>query len=123
MDFLHHAMMKLFSFSVKLFMMKRVTNHNIMLPQAENNWTIDEAAHLLNRAGFGGSPAEIAAFHALGRIAAVDSLLGKLENADAAAPSWTAPEKAAEDARERFAMFRENRQAMADMTAEEAERK
>ncbi len=123
MDFLHHAMMKLFSFSVKLFMMKRVTNHNIMLPQAENNWTIDEAAHLLNRAGFGGSPAEIAAFHALGRIVAVDSLLGKLENADVAAPSWTAPEKAAEDARERFAMFRENRQAMADMTAEEAERK
>ena len=38
-----------------------------MLPQAEKSWTLAEAAHLLNRAGFGGSPDEITALHALGR--------------------------------------------------------
>ena len=46
-----------------------------MLPKADNTWTLFEAAHLLNRAGFGGSPDEIKAFHALGRVKAVDSLL------------------------------------------------
>jgi hypothetical protein len=46
-----------------------------MLPQAENAWTIFEAAHLLNRAGFGGNPSQIKALHALGREKAVDSLM------------------------------------------------
>ncbi|MCX6846305.1 MAG: hypothetical protein NTU84_07075, partial [Verrucomicrobia bacterium] len=50
-----------------------------MIPQAANSWTIGEAAHLLNRAGFGGSPNAIKALHALGRKGAVDSLLSAQE--------------------------------------------
>lgn len=38
-------------------------------------WTRDDASHLLRRAGFGGTPAQVDALHALGRDAAVDYLL------------------------------------------------
>src|SRR5258706_5316896 len=38
-------------------------------------WTRDDAAHLLRRAGFGGTPAQIDTLHALGRDAAVEYLL------------------------------------------------
>jgi uncharacterized protein (DUF1800 family) len=38
-------------------------------------WTRDDAAHLLRRAGFGGTPAQIDSLHALGRDAAVEYLL------------------------------------------------
>lgn len=38
-------------------------------------WTINDAAHLLRRAGFGGSLAEVEALHALGRDAAIEKLL------------------------------------------------
>ena len=47
-----------------------------MTPLANpKSWTLREAAHLLNRAGFGGNPDEITAFHKRGRIGAVDHLL------------------------------------------------
>src|SRR5580765_2958992 len=39
------------------------------------NWTRDAAAHLLRRAGFGGTPAEIDALYAKGLEAAVSSLV------------------------------------------------
>ena len=40
------------------------------------NWTRDAAAHLLRRAGFGGTPAEIDALYARGSVeAAVSSLV------------------------------------------------
>ncbi len=39
------------------------------------DWTLSEAAHLLNRAGFGGAPTEIAALHGMGREGAVNALL------------------------------------------------
>jgi uncharacterized protein (DUF1800 family) len=71
-----------------------------MLPQAADSWTIFEAAHLLNRAGFGGNPSEIMALHALGRVKAVDSLLQPSVGADEfALPSWAGRENDAEDAR------------------------
>ena len=38
----------------------------------EQHTTIEEAAHLLNRAGFGGSPGEIRRLHKLGRREAVE---------------------------------------------------
>ncbi len=38
-------------------------------------WTPGAAAHLLNRAAFGGSPADVAALHRLGRDGAVEALL------------------------------------------------
>ncbi len=42
---------------------------------SENAWSSDDAAHLLRRAGFGGTPAQIDALHEMGRDAAVDYLL------------------------------------------------
>ena len=41
----------------------------------DNAWSRDDAAHLLRRAGFGGTPAQIDAIQAMGRDAAVDYLL------------------------------------------------
>lgn len=96
----------------------------IMLPKAENQWTWEEAAHLLNRAGFGGNPREIEQLHAMGRHKAVDHLLNPTEAIDfLPAPEWTAPEKRAEAARERFAAIRDSRTAMKGMSAEELDRK
>ncbi len=47
--------------------------------QVATAWSRDDAAHLLRRAGFGGTPEQIDALHALGREAAVEHLLtGKL---------------------------------------------
>lgn len=42
---------------------------------AEPQWSLAEARHLLDRAGFGATPTEIARIHALGREGAVDALL------------------------------------------------
>jgi uncharacterized protein (DUF1800 family) len=41
----------------------------------KSDWTIARAAHLLNRAGFGGSPAEIKKLYGMGPIGAVDYLV------------------------------------------------
>jgi uncharacterized protein (DUF1800 family) len=80
-----------------------------MLPQAEETWTIFEAAHLLNRAGFGGSPSQIKSFHTLGRTKAVDSLLSPTEPLDAfPLPAWSTEAQVLAD---RQAMF-EERQAL-----------
>jgi len=47
--------------------------------QTAGTWSRDDAAHLLRRAAFGGTPQQIDAIHALGREAAVEYLLtGKL---------------------------------------------
>lgn len=71
-----------------------------MLPQATDSWTIYEAAHLLNRAGFGGNPPEIKALHALGRVRAVESLLQSPVGVDEfPPPAWAGRENDAEDAR------------------------
>lgn len=45
-------------------------------PLPETGWTPSAAAHLLNRAAFGGTPGDIAELHARGLQRAVDSLLG-----------------------------------------------
>mgnify|MGYP002623620148 CR=1 FL=1 len=54
------------------------------LPAAE--WTPAHAAHLLRRAGFGGTPEDVAALHALGLDAAVDRLLAFEGKPDPALP-------------------------------------
>jgi len=51
-------------------------------PLAKPAWTPAAAAHLLNRAGFGGTPEEIAALHAKGLDGAVDSLLHAGDDSD-----------------------------------------
>jgi uncharacterized protein (DUF1800 family) len=51
-------------------------------------WSVDHAGHLLGRAGFGGTPGQIRAFHALGLPRAVDALFAA--NApQRPPPDWT----------------------------------
>jgi len=93
-----------------------------MIPKAKSAWTIHEAAHLLNRAGFGGSPDEIKAFHAMGREKAVDHLLGA-EDAedDFPKPGWAVLETYLEDARKKFAKRRESMREGTGKSAAEKE--
>src|SRR6188474_3287956 len=90
----------------------------MLTPADPSLWTRDAAAHLLNRAAFGGTPAEIDKLHALGREKAVNSLI---DGADDAAqfpmPDWTKPEAMREVAREMM----ESRRSIGEM-AEGAER-
>ncbi len=60
-----------------------------MLPRATGSWTKGEAKHLLNRAGFGGSPGDVEKLHALGREKAVELLLEPEEDLEAyPKPEW-----------------------------------
>jgi uncharacterized protein (DUF1800 family) len=54
----------------------------MLAPLPANEWTLQAAAHLLNRAAFGGSPQEIQKLHAMGHAAAVRSLLHAGEDDD-----------------------------------------
>jgi uncharacterized protein (DUF1800 family) len=93
-----------------------------MLPQAEDSWTLFEAAHLLNRAGFGGSPSDIRSLHALGRTKAVDSLVAPAEPSGAfPLPSWCADEQVLADRRAKFEERRTLRQSMRSLSPEAAE--
>ena len=93
-----------------------------MLPKAEKSWTIFEAAHLLNRAGFGGNPGEIKKFHALGREAAVESLISPDEPLDAfPLPAWSRPEEAVANLRESMRERRMVRRERRDLSPEAAE--
>lgn len=95
-----------------------------MIPKAQSPWTLFEAAHLLNRAGFGGNPADIKAFHALGREAAVESLINPPDDsADFPLPSWADRETAAAAARDQLAERRETMRSFAGLSPEEADRK
>lgn len=94
-----------------------------MLPQADDQWTLFEAAHLLNRAGFGGSPDEIKAFHAKGRNKAVDLLFTSNDSPDAFPfPEWATEERLLADMRQRFEQRRELMQATRGLSPEEAEK-
>ncbi len=95
-----------------------------MLPAAPDEWTIFEAAHLLRRAGFGGSPVDVKVLHSMGRHKAVESLLVPSEPLDAfAPPDWATREQAVADMKERAMQLQEVRRASRDLTPEEAERK
>ena len=93
-----------------------------MLQKAEHSWTIFEAAHLLNRAGFGGSPSEIKTFHALGRERAADSLLTPVEALDSfPALPWTTAERVQADRREYSEQRKIMLEAMHELSAENAQ--
>jgi uncharacterized protein (DUF1800 family) len=95
-----------------------------MLPKADDNWTIFEAAHLLNRAGFGGSPDQIKALHAKGRTKAVDLMLATSETPDDfPVPEWATDERMMEDMRQRIEQRREIMRSSRDLTPEQAEEK
>lgn len=94
-----------------------------MLPQADNTWSLNEAAHLLNRAGFGGSPEAITDLHGLGRRRAVDSLLSAADVADAfPLPAWASDEQALADMRVRAEQRREVKIATRNLSPEAAEK-
>ena len=88
-----------------------------MLPKAEGKWTREEAAHLLNRAGFGGTPEEIDRLHAMGRRKAVEHLL----SAEDQLPDWENPNGTEQvDPQERF---REMREQFRGLSEEERDKK
>lgn len=80
-----------------------------MLPPAADDWTLREAAHLLNRAGFGGSPQEIAAFHKLGRSRAVASLFSPERPDFLPPPAWAREPLASEILGAQMKIIREYR--------------
>lgn len=95
----------------------------VMLPEAESNWTLSEAAHLLNRAGFGGSPEDIRAFHGLGRRKAVEQLFSAADGPDAfPMPDWATAERSLADMRMRMEQRRETMRAARNLSPEEAEK-
>ncbi|HXA10325.1 MAG TPA: hypothetical protein VNW28_10100, partial [Chthoniobacterales bacterium] len=63
------------------------------MPQPAHKWSFESAAHLLNRAGFGGTTEEIEATHAAGLQAAVYNLLHPPnEPGNEGTHPWTVPE-------------------------------
>lgn len=78
-----------------------------MLTQiSASEWTWEKAAHLLNRAGFGGTPAEIERLARMSPAEAVSSLVDfEKITEDSAAPDWARPDP------ERFKKYKEIREA------------
>ncbi len=94
-----------------------------MLPPANPTWTPYEAAHLLNRAGFGGSPEDIRKLHVLGREKAVDSLISPTEAPDAfPLPAWTSEESVRAALAKRREVQRQNNKAMRGQSAAKSEK-
>ncbi len=93
-----------------------------MLTPTPNDWTRREAAHLLNRAGFGGSPKQIRSFHSLGRKKAVEQLLNPPGDIELNPPEWATAKSnpEAQDIRKQIAELRKKR---GEMTAEEVDKK
>lgn len=64
----------------------------MLTPLRSGQWNLEKAAHLLNRAGFGGAPQEIKALAELGLDRAVASLLNAPDDAEQfPKPDWAAP--------------------------------
>jgi uncharacterized protein (DUF1800 family) len=75
-------------------------------PLSSSRWNYNAAAHLLNRAGFGGSPSDIEKLLALGHAKAVDTLVNYETIPDNTPnPLWTVPDP------NRFAKLQEFRDA------------
>jgi uncharacterized protein (DUF1800 family) len=80
-------------------------------------WNFQTAAHLLNRAGFGGTPADITKLQKLGLDAAVESLVNYEKAPDPTpAPEWAQPDP---DRLKAYAEAREFRRKMQAATPEE----
>ena len=76
-------------------------------------WDLQKAAHLLNRAGFGGTPDEIKAFYELGLDKAVQTALdGPDDSAQFPKPSWAQPNNMLEMRQTMMLMTDEDRKAM-----------
>ncbi|MCB1097269.1 MAG: DUF1800 domain-containing protein [Verrucomicrobiae bacterium] len=91
----------------------------MLKPAEEAQWTKRSAAHLLNRAGFGGCPDQIEHLYTMGRHKAVGSLLNDANDREKFPdPEWTAPEAVEEMRRE----FMEIRRINNDQSMSPAER-
>jgi hypothetical protein len=79
-------------------------------PLPHSKWNYTTAAHLANRAGFGGKPSEIEHLLKLGPDKAVDWFIDyeKQPDEDTAAPDWTKTSQ--DDTVERFAELRKLRE-------------
>lgn len=100
-----------------------VSERSSMLSKAKGSWSIQEARHLLNRAGFGGSPDEVKRFHQMGREGAVQFLLEpteKIENFPV--PAWADPEVVRKSLAEMFEKRAELRKQKATLSAEAFEK-
>jgi len=65
----------------------------MLSPLQATQWDLRNAAHLLNRAGFGGTPDEIKAFYQLGFDRAVQfALLGPDDSTQFPKPAWARPQ-------------------------------
>ena len=85
----------------------------MLKPVSSSRWNYTAAAHLLNRAGFGGTPAEIEKLAALGPQKAVDSLVHFEAVPDRAAnPEWAKADP------ERFAKYKEMQTATPEQKQE-----
>lgn len=92
-----------------------------MLEQANDTWTYREAKHLLNRAGFGGSPGEVHALHGRGRHGAVKWLVEPGESPETPPmPSWAEPEHFLAEMRENLKLRSEGRRKQVGMSPAEA---
>jgi uncharacterized protein (DUF1800 family) len=64
----------------------------VLAPLPSQNWNAETAAHLLNRAAFGGTPAQIEAMRKKGMVAAVRELVDvDLDATQAPPPAWAHP--------------------------------
>ncbi len=83
----------------------------MLAPLQPKEWDLAKAAHLLNRAGFGGTPDEIKAFQGLGFEKAVEQILnGPDDSAQFPKPEWAAPRNVLEMRREARMLPEEERQ-------------
>jgi len=93
------------------------SNLNMLSPLPAAKWNYTTAAHLLNRAGFGGAPAEIEALEKMGPEKAVAHLVDyEAAPDDTPSPSWAKPDP---DRIKKFQEARELRRKMQGATAEE----
>jgi uncharacterized protein (DUF1800 family) len=94
-------------------------------PIAKSRWGFGAAAHLLNRAGFGGGPEEVESLVRLGPEGAVDRLLEpRKPESPVWAPEWAKPdpERAAKVRQMRNATAEERRAFQREQQAEERRR-
>jgi hypothetical protein len=99
---------------------------NMLAPFPVSQWNEKTAAHLLNRAAFGGTPEEIEAAHKKGLTAAVADLVDfKPDAANVPAPDWAHPRNIREirmgikAEKERGENFKEKRRQFRMMEGEE----
>jgi uncharacterized protein (DUF1800 family) len=85
----------------------------MLTPLQARQWDLNKAAHLLNRAGFGGTPDEIKAFCELGLDGAVNKVLDSPDDsAQFPKPSWAVPRDLAQMRQTMLLMTPEDRKAL-----------